>query len=63
MASLRRAGRITDPRIARAFQDVDRHHFLPNVPLEEVHEDRTFVTQKDADGMIVSSSTAPSLMR
>ena len=54
-------GAITDARVAAAFRAVERHRFLPDVPLDEVYRD-TFIVTKRIDGEAVSSSSQPEIM-
>ncbi len=54
-------GPIRTPAIEQAFRQVPRHHFLPDIPLDEVYRDQN-VTTKEEGGVRLSSSTAPWVM-
>jgi protein-L-isoaspartate(D-aspartate) O-methyltransferase len=54
-------GAITDARVEAAFRAVERHRFLPDVPLDEVYRDAVIVTKR-LDGEAVSSSSQPGIM-
>ena len=53
--------RITSPAVARAFRIVPRHLFVPDgTPLEVAYNDANSVAIKqDADGVVISSTSAP----
>lgn len=57
-----RRGAIHDHRVEGAFRAVGRHWFLPDTPFEEVYRDRAVVTQRDPDGLPVSSSSQLAIM-
>ncbi len=59
--SLVASGLIRDPRIEAAFRAVPRHHFLPDLPLEEVYADEAIPTKR-RDGKAISSSSQPAVM-
>ncbi|MDQ7025438.1 MAG: methyltransferase domain-containing protein [Anaerolineae bacterium] len=48
--------------VAEAFQAVPRHLFLPHMPLEEVYANKAIGLKHDLDGLLVSSSSQPSMM-
>ena len=58
---LKSKGVLTVQGIEAAFRAVPRHLFLPDVEPEKVYCDDAIVT-KYADGMVISSSSQPSLM-
>lgn len=58
---LRRAGIITDPRVAAAFDAVPRHLFLPAVTPERAYSDAAIMT-KEQGGVWISSSSQPAMM-
>src|SRR5262249_18254734 len=49
------------PRVEAAFRAVPRHHFLPDVPLDQAYRDQVVVTKVD-DGLPLSASSQPSFM-
>jgi protein-L-isoaspartate(D-aspartate) O-methyltransferase len=53
---------VTSGLIAAALRDVPRHLFLPELPPDRAYQDEAIVTMRDADGIPVSSSSAPSMM-
>lgn len=55
------AGPVSDA-VLRAFLDVPRHRFLPDVPAETAYQDEAIVTKRDADGLPISSSSQPTIM-
>ncbi len=59
--SLLESRHIVSPEVEAAFRSVPRHHFLPDVTLEEVYSDRAIVTQRQ-DDVPVSSSSQPAMM-
>lgn len=59
---LRRHVDLSDPRVAEAFASVPRHIFLPDLPLEKVYQDEAVPIKHDEYGMVVSSSSQPSMM-
>jgi protein-L-isoaspartate(D-aspartate) O-methyltransferase len=59
--SLTQRGCIHSARVEAAFRSVERHLFLPGVPLDEVYRDQVIVT-KTIDGVAVSSSSQPEIM-
>lgn len=58
---LTQRGHIRSARVEAAFRAVQRHVFLPGVPLDEVYRDQVFVTKR-IDGVAVSSSSQPQIM-
>lgn len=54
--------RVESPLVAQALRDVDRHLFLPELPVEQAYTDEAIVTMRDADGVPVSSSSQPAMM-
>jgi protein-L-isoaspartate(D-aspartate) O-methyltransferase len=53
---------MREPRIEAAFRAVRRHWFLPDAALEHVYRDVAVVTQRDEQGIAISSSSQPALM-
>jgi protein-L-isoaspartate(D-aspartate) O-methyltransferase len=58
---LKNQGFIQSPEIEAAFLSVQRHLFLPNLPLEEVYQDEAIITKR-LNGKSVSSSSQPAMM-
>ena len=52
---------LHSPLIEAAFRAVPRHHFLPDLPVAEVYEDRAIPT-KIENGRAISSSSQPAIM-
>ena len=61
MRELKAGGYVRTARIEAAFQTVPRHAFLPNVPLRDAYDDRSYPT-KISDGVAISSSSQPAIM-
>jgi protein-L-isoaspartate(D-aspartate) O-methyltransferase len=59
---LQRSGRITSTRVAAAFRAVQRHLFVPGVPLPNAYRDDAVFTKRDADGSLLGSVSAPWLV-
>lgn len=55
------SGQLLHPPLEAAFRSVLRHHFVPDLPLEEVYQDRSIGT-KEIDDTLVSSSSQPTMM-
>ena len=55
-------GLITSPAVEAAFRAVRREHFLPDLPPEEVYQDRAIITKVDESGRAISSSSQPAMM-
>lgn len=53
---------LTDARVEAAFRAVPRHVFLPDIPLEKAYTDEAIPISHDEKGMVVSSSSQPSMM-
>jgi protein-L-isoaspartate(D-aspartate) O-methyltransferase len=53
------AGSITTKEVEAAFRAVPRHLFTPEASLEEAYADDIVRTKRDANGMTVSSVSAP----
>ena len=62
IAALKEKGELGDPRLEAAFRAVERHHFLPNVPLEQVYTDDALPIKRGPDGSVISSSSQPTMM-
>ncbi|GAC1355936.1 MAG: hypothetical protein NVS4B11_08260 [Ktedonobacteraceae bacterium] len=54
-------GYITSRRVEDAFRAVPRHLFLPDLPPQEVYQDKAIIT-KSVNGRFVSSSSQPTIM-
>jgi protein-L-isoaspartate(D-aspartate) O-methyltransferase len=48
------------PPVEAAMRAVPRHLFVPGIPLEQAYASDAIVTHRDADGIAVSSASAPS---
>ncbi|WP_405059824.1 methyltransferase, FxLD system [Kribbella sp. NBC_01505] len=55
-------GAIRDERVAAAFQRVPRHLFVPRVPLRVAYADDVVLMKRDAEGMVISSVSQPSII-
>ena len=55
-------GVLESPGVEAAFKAVPRHLFLPGIPLEEVYADRAVGLKHDMGGLLVSSSSQPTMM-
>jgi protein-L-isoaspartate(D-aspartate) O-methyltransferase len=62
VAELKASGSLRDPAIEAALLAVPRHLFLPGVELEQVYSDRSIPIKRDDSGMVVSSSSQPTMM-
>ncbi|MGA5821581.1 methyltransferase, FxLD system [Kitasatospora sp. NPDC094028] len=62
VCDLERAGRIRTPEIAAAFRATPRHLFVPDVELSEAYKDDYQPTDRDGDGRLLSSVSAPWLV-
>jgi protein-L-isoaspartate(D-aspartate) O-methyltransferase len=60
--NLRRKGVLNSPGVEAAFKAVPRHLFLPNVPLDKVYLDEAIPLKHDPTGMLISSSSQPTMM-
>jgi protein-L-isoaspartate(D-aspartate) O-methyltransferase len=60
--TLKQEGIISDPAVEAGFLAVPRQVFLPDVPPEQVYEDKAIPVKRDADGTVLSSSSQPSMM-
>ncbi|GAC1655583.1 MAG: hypothetical protein NVS4B12_28070 [Ktedonobacteraceae bacterium] len=54
-------GHISSRHVEAALRAVPRHLFLPDLPPEEVYQDKAIIT-KSVDGRFVSSSSQPTIM-
>ncbi len=54
-------GHIVSSQVEAAFRAVPRHLFLPDLPYEEVYQDKAIAT-KLVNGHVVSSSSQPTIM-
>jgi protein-L-isoaspartate(D-aspartate) O-methyltransferase len=59
---LRERGLLYNPKIAAAFEHVQRHRFLPDVALEQVYTDTSVTVRVDATGESICSATQPSML-
>lgn len=55
-------GAIPAGHIEAAFRTVDRKHFVPGVPLENVYSGEAVITRRRPDGVPISSSSMPEIM-
>ncbi|MDH6107951.1 protein-L-isoaspartate(D-aspartate) O-methyltransferase [Kitasatospora sp. MAP12-15] len=62
VAQLERAGRITSAEIAAAFRATPRHLFVQDAELSEAYKDDYHPTDRDGDGRLLSSVSAPWLV-
>ena len=62
VAALKEAGLLDDPRVEAAFRQVPRHLFLPEFDPEQIYADESVAIKRDADGLVISSSSQPSMM-
>ena len=58
---LMQRGTISSAAMEAGFRGVLRHHFLPEVALDEVYQDHSIGT-KVLDDTLVSSSSQPTMM-
>src|SRR5260370_4582177 len=56
---LRAQGAIRSAEVAKAVQAVPRHVFTPGEPLERAYADDSVVTRRNAQGVAMSSVSAP----
>ena len=57
-----RQGLTMRPEVERALRKVPRELFTPGVPLEEAYRDGAVITKRSADGVNLSSVSAPYLI-
>ncbi|MFJ8628571.1 methyltransferase, FxLD system [Kitasatospora sp. NPDC093550] len=62
VSQLEQAGRITSATIAAAFRATPRHLFVQDVELSEAYKDDYHPTDRDGDGRLLSSVSAPWLV-
>jgi protein-L-isoaspartate(D-aspartate) O-methyltransferase len=62
LESMKQDGALDAPGVEAAFKAVPRHLFLPGVPLEEVYANKAVGLKHDTEGLLVSSSSQPSMM-
>ncbi|MFE4512620.1 methyltransferase, FxLD system [Kitasatospora sp. NPDC056783] len=62
VCALERAGRITTPEVAAAFRATPRHLFVPGIGLAEAYRDDYQPTDRDGEGRLLSSVSAPWLV-
>ncbi|WP_306209555.1 methyltransferase, FxLD system [Actinoplanes sp. RD1] len=55
-------GTFHTPTVEAAFRAVERHRFLPDVPLEVAYGRKPVVTQRADDGTSTSSASSPNLV-
>lgn len=60
--TLKEKGELTDSRVETAFLTVPRHLFLPDVLLEKAYADEALPIKRDSSGVVLSSSSQPSMM-
>ena len=52
---------VRDEKVLKAFSEIPREVFVPDVPIDLVYSDTVLITHRK-DGMILSTSSQPSLM-
>ncbi|WP_051813497.1 methyltransferase, FxLD system [Kitasatospora sp. MBT63] len=62
VSQLEQSGRITSPEIAAAFRATPRHLFVQDVELAQAYRDDYHPTDRDGDGRLLSSVSAPWLV-
>ena len=62
LSTVRERGGATSESVAAALLAVPRHVFVPDVPVDEAYRDEAIVTERDAQGVPVSSSSQPTIM-
>lgn len=62
VAALKAKGELTDPKMSAAFLNVARHHFLPNVPIEQAYADIAVPIKWAADKSVISSVSQPTIV-
>jgi protein-L-isoaspartate(D-aspartate) O-methyltransferase len=62
VGQLQERGLLEDKRVRDAFLNVPREHFVPEVSLEEVYEDRAILAKRTGAGHGLSSSSQPGIM-
>lgn len=60
--AMKTKGLLADPLLESAFLNVPRHVFLPEIPPDEVYVDRAITTKREASGLVLSSSSQPTMM-
>ncbi len=60
--SLKKRGDLLDARLEAAFLAVPRHTFLPGVTVEQAYADEAVPIKRTLDGVVISSSSQPSMM-
>ncbi len=60
--TLKEKGELSDSRVETAFLTVPRHLFLPDAPLEKAYADEALPIKRDSSGVVLSSSSQPSMM-
>ena len=58
---LKADGSIQSPAVEAAFRAVARHHFIPEVPLDEAYANQAIATKR-IDNLVVSSTSQPGMM-
>ncbi len=61
VAEMQRQGSVHENAIARAFLAVERHRFIPDVPLAQAYADRA-ISIKSTDGETLASISQPSML-
>ncbi len=59
---LRGHGLVHSASVEMAMRAVPRHLFVPGVPVEDAYADEAIVTHRDAEGVAVSSASAPGVV-
>jgi protein-L-isoaspartate(D-aspartate) O-methyltransferase len=59
---LRQQGVLTSSLITEAFTRVERHMFVPDVPVSDAYADRAIMLKRDKQGVVVSSISQPTMI-
>lgn len=62
VSAMRAQGAFADARIEAAFAAVPRHVFLPGTTIEQAYEDKAIPTKRDANGLVISSASQPTMI-
>lgn len=62
LQAMNQDGVFATPGVETAFSAVPRHLFLPDFKLEDVYSDRAIGLKEDGAGLLIASSSQPSMM-
>lgn len=62
LQTMKQDGVFKSQGVEAAFRAVPRHLFLPHLPLEEVYRNRAIGVKHDRHGLLISSSSQPTMM-